>query len=188
MRKGEESKGKDGSRGKDGKGDSKGGKTLAKVFEEDRDADASHYSSKTAREDDWGPVNRRREHAYNRWQSENEWEYVGGTWRRKKSPIPDGESEINEDTRKLGFGEYAEWAYVEVLTRKQRYVPDMLGETNSRRPGKKRFIGRIRWGESGIAKGVNTGAVESEVGNLPTFWGGIWILDNSQLVSGGKPF
>ena len=37
-----------------GKSDNKGGKTLTKVKEEDHDAETSHYSARTEREENWG--------------------------------------------------------------------------------------------------------------------------------------
>ena len=129
-RKGQDSKGKDDSEGKDGKEDSKWGKTLAEVEKEDRDATARHYSAKTAREENWGPAHRRRAHSYHKWQSENDWVYVDGTWKWGKSPKPDEAATIDEETRYLGFGEFAEWAYAAVLTQKQRYAQFQSGETN----------------------------------------------------------
>ena len=94
-------KGKYDSEGKDGEWDSKMGKTLGEVEEGDRDASASHYSSKTAREERWGQVNRRRDHSYRQWQSANGWEYVDGAWKWKPSPRTEGKPTIIEDTRKL---------------------------------------------------------------------------------------
>ena len=75
------------------------------------------------------------------------------------SPKTDGTSAIDGEARKLGFGEFADWAYAEVIMRNQRYARFTLGGTASRRPGKKRFIDRIRYKE-GITMGGNTGSVE----------------------------
>ena len=83
--KGEDSEGKADSEGKEAQGDYRGGKTLPKVEEADRDATASRYSPKTAREENWGPVDRRKEYSYHQRQSENEWEYVIGSWKLKKN-------------------------------------------------------------------------------------------------------
>ena len=56
---------------------------------------------------------------YNKRQSENYWEYVDGTWKWKKNPKPGETATNNEDARKLGFGEYAEWTYTSVLTNRR---------------------------------------------------------------------
>ena len=109
----------------------KGGKTLKKVIEEDLDSAASPYSPKTSGEEIWGPANQRRGHSRRKRESENDWEYVDGTRKWKKSPKPDEKATINGETRKLGFWEFAEWTYVAVLTQEQGYVQFMLGETNA---------------------------------------------------------
>ena len=44
----------------------------------------------------------------------------------------DETSAIDGGTRQLGFGEFAYWAYAEVLIRKQVYVQFLLGETEVR--------------------------------------------------------
>ena len=85
-----------------------------------------------------------------------------------KSPKTEGVATINEDARKLGFGEYDEWGYVEVIASKRRYVQDLLGETNAQSPEKKRFVVRIRRKGDGITTDVNTGEVEWEAKNMPT--------------------
>ena len=146
-RKGKDSKGKDDSKGKGGEWDSKGWKTLAKVEEEDCDDAASHYSSKTARDENWGPVNQRREHSYRRRKSENYCVYVDGTWKWKTSPKPDEEATIDGETRKVGFGEFSEWAYAAALTKKKGYAQFLLGETDAQWHGKKRRTDRIRYKE-----------------------------------------
>ena len=84
--------------------------------EEDREETGIMYSAHTARAQNWGPAKRRDEHSYRHWVSEAYWEYVGGTFRVRKSPWPEEVVAINGETRKIGFGEFAEWAYVEILT------------------------------------------------------------------------
>ena len=99
--------------------------------EADRDAAASHYSTKTAREGRWGPANQRRGDSYRMWKSERDWEYVDGTWKWEARPKPDATSEISGKIRNLRFWEFAEWAYSEGLTQKQGYVQFLLGETDA---------------------------------------------------------
>ena len=99
--------------------DSRGGKTLPKVGEEDLDATTRRYSPKTAREGNWGPVNRRKGPSYHQRRSENDWEYANGKWKLKKNLETDETAAINGETRQIGFGEFADWAYAEVLMQKQ---------------------------------------------------------------------
>ena len=130
------------------------------MYEVDRDDDASHYSPKTAREADWGPVNRRREHSYNKRQGETALEYVGGTWKREKSPIPEGEATIDGDSRKLGFGGIR-GANLCGSAHAQSMICGVFDRGNQCPvAGKKRFIDRIRWKEAGLAADVKTGEVE----------------------------
>ena len=76
--RGGDHKGKD-SKGDDSKGkDSKGGKTLPKV-EEDKEATGIMYSSHTAREQKWGPSNRRNDPAHHQRGSETALEYGDGS-------------------------------------------------------------------------------------------------------------
>ena len=105
-------------------------------------------------------MNRRREHSYPQWKSANGWEYVDGTWKWKKSPKTEAKATISEEAQKLGFWEYAEWSYVEVIADKRGYLQDLLGETDAQFSEKKRFSERARWKEAGITTDVNTGAVE----------------------------
>ena len=55
-----------------------GGMNLAKV-EEDREVARSSYSSQTAREKNWGPVDCRNEYAYTHWGSGADWAYIDGS-------------------------------------------------------------------------------------------------------------
>ena len=67
------------------------------------------------------PVNHQRDHPYQQWQNENDWERGDGAWGRNKS------AKTNEDDRKPGFGEYAGLAYVEVIANKRGYEQDPMG-------------------------------------------------------------
>ena len=98
-----------------GKGESKGCKTLAKVEEGNRDAE-SYCSSRTAREERWGPSNQQREQSYqnSQRQNTNDWDRKDGSWKWKNNS-----AKSNEDARNLGFGEYAEWTYAEVIANKR---------------------------------------------------------------------
>ena len=82
---GNDSKGNDDSEGKEAKGDYIGWKTLPEMEEEDRDATSSRYSPKTAREENLGPVGRRKGYSYHQRQSGNNCEYVSGSWNLKKN-------------------------------------------------------------------------------------------------------
>ena len=104
------------------------GETLPKVEEEDRDDASIHYSPKTAREGNWGPANRRKEHSYRQRQSEKGWEYANGTWELQKNLKTEETATINSETRHLGFGEFSDWTYAEATMRKQRYAQFLLGE------------------------------------------------------------
>ena len=92
---------------------------MAKVEEDDRDPDASQYSSQTARKEILG-------HRIDdgdtlihigRVQMTGSMSTDPGSGRRVQKQK--GGETISEDTRKLGFGEYAECAYVEVSTHKR---------------------------------------------------------------------
>ena len=160
---------------------------MAKVYEEDRDADASRYSPNAAREESWGPVSRRREHSYQQWKSAGEWEYVDGAWNWKKSPRKEGGATISEDTRKLGFGEYDEWTYVELITQA------MICAGSSRRnqcpmTGADKMHRLDPMKESRNRNGCKHGGSRMESEERAYHRGRIWILDNPQVISRGKPF
>ena len=97
-----------------GKGESQGGKTTAKVEEENRAAE-SHYTAMAERGESWGPVYHQREPSYqnSQWKNTNVWEWKAGGWKWKNNS-----AETNEDARYLGFGEYSDWAYVEAIEKK----------------------------------------------------------------------
>ena len=142
MRKrGGKGKGKD-PKGKSikGKGESKGGKTLPKVEEENRAAE-NHYSPRAAWGEIWGPTNHQREQSYqnNQWQNTNDWGRNDGGWK-----LENNSAKTNEAARNLGFGEYADWTYLEAIANKRRYVQDLIGETDIRCPEKKQRIERAR--------------------------------------------
>ena len=99
-----------------------------------------------------------------------------GAWKLGGNPKTDETSAISGETRNLGFGEYADWAYAEVLMRKQGYVQFMLGGTEVLLEGEKRSIDRIRYKEAGIAMDFNTGAAGREAKNIPTAGGGFGFL------------
>ena len=66
----------------------------------------------------------------------------------------------NEDNQELGFGEYYDWTYVDVLTHKQAYVEYLRKDNYGQCPQKKKFAEWIRWEDEGIISDVNTGAAE----------------------------
>ena len=110
-------------------------------------------------------------YSYHQWQSENNWEYVSGAWKLKKNQKTDDTAAINSATRKLGFGEFADWTYAEAITQKQRYAQFLLRETNARAPEKQRLIDWIRYKEEGITTDVNAVAAGREMKNMPTVGG-----------------
>ena len=149
-----------------GKGASEGGKTLTKVGEMNRSAE-SHYSSMTAREEERrGPSNHQREQSYqnSQWRNTNGWEWNDGGWKWKSNSAKTNE----DDARKLGFGEYADRTYAEVIANRRGYAHGLLGETDIQCPEQKRFAEWARWGEDGIITDANTVEVECEAGNMPT--------------------
>ena len=96
-------------------GNSKGGKTLPKV-EEDTGEAASIYTAHTTRVKNWGPSNRRNEYAYTQRINQNEWAYKDGNWRETRNQKTEVIASIGGETHQLGFGEFAEYTYVEILT------------------------------------------------------------------------
>ena len=91
---------------------------------------STRYSSKTAREENWGPVGRRIGYSYHQRQSGNDWEYFSGSWKLKKNRKTGDTAAINSETRKIGFGEFADWAYAEVIMRKKGYSQFLLWGPN----------------------------------------------------------
>ena len=52
------------------------------------------------------------------------------------SPKTDGTSAIDGEARKLGFGEFADWAYAEVIMRRKGYAQFLLAGGRIPIPGK----------------------------------------------------
>ena len=117
------------------------------------------YSSQTARDQNCGPANRRNEYAYHQRNSETDWEYVDGTWRVRKIPRPEEAVVINGETQTLGFGEFAGWTYVGVLTYKPTYIEFLLDDIDGDEiPEKKRYVERIRCNNVATAADDQTGS------------------------------
>ena len=157
-RSGEDSKGNLKGKEPKGKSDSKGGKSLTKVKEEDPDASTRHYSYGTEREENLGVLKRQQDYEYQKWKDPN-----GRYWadnERKRGQIKS--TKTNEEKKTLGFGEYRDWAYIEVPKYKHPYVEYLLkgNGKDDQCPQKKKFAARIRWGEEGIASDAKTGAAE----------------------------
>ena len=70
-------------------------------------------------------------YSYHQRQSGNACEYVSGSWEMKKNQKTDDTAAIDSEARPLGFGEFEDWAYAEVIMQKQRYAQFTLGETEA---------------------------------------------------------
>ena len=77
-------------------------------------------------EESWGPVNHQREQSYQNSQRQhaNSWEWKDGGWKWENNS-----AKADEDARKLGFGEYAEWTCAEVIANNRGYAQDLRGKT-----------------------------------------------------------
>ena len=67
----------------------------------------------------------------------NEWAYKDGNWRETREPATEEVEEIDGETKKLGFGEYAEYTYVEILAHNPKYLEFVIEEGGRGQPGSK---------------------------------------------------
>ena len=117
-------------KGKDAKGkyskekDAQGGNGLDPVGEQ-AEIDMGNYSSHAEREQSFGPAKCRDEYEYEQyWSAGNAWIYIyiDGAWREIRDPTKDDMRNIDGATQNLGLGEFAEYAYAELLTSGPKYV------------------------------------------------------------------
>ena len=105
----------------------------------------------------------------------------------EESKEQQGKATISDDTRKLGFGEYAEWAYVEVIT--QASIRAGSSRTNQcpmpEREKAHRSDSMAGCRNRNVCK---HGRIRMSSGERAYRMGGIWIPDNFHVISIGKPF
>ena len=87
--------------------------------------------------------------------------------------------------KRSDFGEFSEWAYVDVLTYKPKYIEFLLGDIDDAEiPEKKRFAELIQRNNVAIAVGETTGASEwkKKIEEHAYIRRRMRILDNSRGV------
>ena len=94
---------------------------------------------------------------------------------------------IEGGSQKPGFGEFAEYTYMGILTMKPKYVEFLTNGRMREHIDLVKFTERVMYRDVGITLGKENGSSEwkKEAGNIPTVGVGIWILDNSQVISRG---
>ena len=133
---------------------------MAKV-EEDREASRSSYSSQTAREQNWGPANYRNEYGHTQyWRSGGDWAYLDGRWRETRDPSIEEAAIIEGEAQKLGFREFAEYPYVEILTYKPKYVEFLTDVGKRDHIDMKKFPEWVKYGDFGVTADSETGAAD----------------------------
>ena len=131
---------------------------MAKV-EEDREASRSSYSSQTAREQNWGPANYRNEYGHTQyWRSGGDWAYLDGRWRETTDPTIGEVSRSEGGAQKLGFGEFAEYTYVEILTYKPKYAEFLMAQGKRDHIDMEKFLDRAMYKDVGVTADSETGA------------------------------
>ena len=77
-----------------------------------------------------------------------------------RNPTPEQVAAIDGETQKLGFGDCAEYTYVEILTYKPKYVEFLIEDGDDGRLGRQKFTEWAKCKNVGIAVGEEAGAVE----------------------------
>ena len=102
----------------------------------------SHYSTQTAKDEALGLTIAQKEWEYSRYQDAATWELLSGEWDRKHH-----KAKVDGGKKTLGFGEYHDWRYADVMMCKYRYAKYLMGDQDEQRPAKKKFPEWAKMGE-----------------------------------------
>ena len=96
--------------------------------------------------------------------------YLDGAWREIRDPQDEEAKKINGEAQKLGFGEFAEYTYVEVLKKKPKYAAFPSDEGLGDRAAMKKFAEWVEQKEVGIIAdtGRRYAEREKDSGNIHT--------------------
>ena len=62
------------------------------------------------------------------WSSGNDWTWIDGRWHETSDPTMEEVAIIEGKKQKLGFGEFADYTYMEILTWKPQYAAFLMNE------------------------------------------------------------
>ena len=76
---------------------------------------------------------------------------------------------VDDIKQTLGFGEYRDWRYADVLMYKYPYAKYLMGDQDEQCPSKKNPAAWTKWKNDGVEEDKRTGDVEREGGTcLPS--------------------
>ena len=129
-------------KGKNGEWKPNGRQSLTEVEENEYDTRTSHYSTQTAKEEDWGLISKQKEWEYSRYQDADNLELSSVEWKWEPQ-----KANVDDSKKTLGFGEYHDLSYAEVLMYKYPKAQYLMGDQDEQRPAKKKFPEWAKMGE-----------------------------------------